>query len=168
MSSGTSASTGPTGMDPAIWGPHFWFVLHLVSFHYSDQPSTAQKEAIRAFYHSVKDILPCGKCRQHYQNYLSHYPIEPHLDRRMDLVRWVIQVHNFVNKSLGKPVYTEDAVMAIYANLDPVSPFVKVNMEQITRQKEMARNGRLWIFLILVGLGILAVKFIHSKYYYYI
>ena len=155
-------------MDPKIWGPHFWFVLHLVSFHYPEKPSTAEKETTKIFYYSIKDILPCDSCRKHYKNYLSHYPIDPHLDTRMDLIKWVIQVHNFVNTSLGKPVYTDDAVFAIYANLDPVSPFVKVNMEQITRQKEMARNGRLWVFISIIAIILIILKWVHAKYYYYL
>ena len=155
-------------MDPQVWGPHFWFVLHLISFHYPEKPSTYEKDAIKAFYISVKDILPCQKCRQHYNNYLSRYPIEPHLDSRMDLIRWVIQVHNFVNVSLGKPAYTDEAVLAIYANLDPVSPFVKVNIEQINHQKKKAYLGRLWVFLFLTAVCLAIVKWVHYRYYYYL
>jgi hypothetical protein len=155
-------------MEPKIWGPHFWFVLHIISFHYPEHPSTYEKDAIKNFYHSVKDILPCAACRQHYTNYLSRYPIEPHLDTRMDLIRWVIQVHNFVNVSLGKPAYSVDTVLAVYANLDPVSPFIKVNVEEINSKKQQALTGRLWVFIIILAALIIGLKWLHSTTYYYL
>ena len=49
-------------MDPAIWGPHFWFVLHLVSFHYPDNPNQKDKDSYKSFYYSVQGILPCQNC----------------------------------------------------------------------------------------------------------
>lgn len=155
-------------MDPKVWGPHFWFVLHLVSFNYPDKPSTFQKEAYAAFYHSVKDILPCPTCRQHYQNYLSQYPIQPHIDERLHLVKWVIQIHNFVNNKLGKPVYTDDEVFQIYANLDPISPFQKVNLQRIENEKKINNFARHYIFIAL-GIAIICyLVYVSNKYYYYL
>jgi len=155
-------------MDPRVWGPHFWFVLHLVSFHFPDNPSTFEKEQYKAFYHSVKDILPCDNCKQHYKNYLSQYPIEPNLDSRMNLITWVVQIHNFVNVALGKPAYTLDQALAVYANLDPVSPFIKVNVQQIEAEKLAKYYGRLWVFIGLLALIIAGMVYLKRKYYFFI
>ncbi len=155
-------------MDPRVWGPHFWFVLHLISFNYPDNPSTFDKEQHKAFYHSVKDILPCANCRQHYKNYLSQYPIEPNLDRRMDLITWVIQIHNFVNVALGKQPMSVEQVLDIYANLDPVSPFAKVDLKQIEEEKQRKYYSRLWVFIIIALLFVIAVIYVKRKYYFYI
>ena len=92
-------------MDPAIWGPHFWFVLHLVSFHYPDNPNQKHKDAYKSFYNSIQGVLPCQNCRRHSKLFKS-YPIEPHIDSKLDLIRWVNQIHNFVNAKLGKPILT--------------------------------------------------------------
>lgn len=156
------------GMDPSVWGPHFWFVLHLVSFHYPDPPNTFDKESFKSFYHSVKEILPCAKCRKHYKTYLSQYPIEPNLDRRIDLIRWVIQIHNFVNVRLGKPVLTDSEVFNIYANLDPISPFAKVDVKRIEDNKKSIRIKKLSVLLGLAIIMVVITMYYQYKYYYYL
>lgn len=156
------------GMNPSVWGPHFWFILHLVSFHYPDPPNTFDKESIKSFYHSVKEILPCAKCRKHYKTYLSQYPIEPNLDRRIDLIKWVIQIHNFVNVRLGKPVLADNEVFSIYASLDPISPFAKVDIRRVEIEKKAARIQRLIVWIVLVALLALIILYFQYTYYYYL
>ena len=155
-------------MDPKVWGPHFWFVLHLIAFHYPEKPNSFDKDAYKNYYHSVKDILPCTMCKQHFKNYLSQYPIEPHLDSKLDLIRWVNQIHNFVNVKLGKPALSHDDIFMIYSNLDPVSPFIKVDIEKINNKKELKRNGRIYAIVIMCALIIVGLKVFQSKYYYYL
>lgn len=154
-------------MDSRVWGPHFWFVLHLVSFNYTDNPSTPDKENYKRFYESIGDILPCPNCRKHYKNYLSQFPIGIHLDTRMDLIKWVIQVHNFVNQSIGKPIYTVQQVLDTYANLDPVSPFIKININAIQRKKIRKQYGRILVYISIFTLISIALIYYHRKYYYY-
>ena len=90
-------------MLPAIWGPHLWFVMHVISFEYPQQPSEYDKRIYHDFYTSLKDVIPCQDCRKHYREFITRYPITPHLDTRDGLIKWVIQVHNFVNDHWGKP-----------------------------------------------------------------
>jgi hypothetical protein len=155
-------------MDPRVWGPHFWFVLHLISFHYPDNPTTFDKEQHKAFYTSVKDILPCTTCRQHYKNYLSQYPIEPNLDTRIDLITWVIQIHNFVNIALGKPALTVPQVLAIYSNLEPVSPFAKVDIQNIEEDKLRKYYGRLYIFIGLFIAIVASIIYAKRRWFFYL
>ena len=155
-------------MDPKVWGPHFWFVLHLVSFHYPEIPNQHDKDAYKAFYYSVQGILPCVNCRKHYKNYLSHYPIEPHLDSKLDLIRWVNQIHNFVNVKLGKPILSHEQIFEIYANLDPISPFQKVNIDVINRRKQIKQHGKLYLFIIILLIIIVCQLYFKKKYYYHI
>jgi len=154
-------------MNPNVWGPHFWFILHLVSFNYPDNPNTPDKDNFKRFYESIGDILPCPNCRKHYKNYLSQFPISVHLDTRIDLIKWVIQVHNFVNQSLHKPTYTLQQVLKTYANLDPVSPFVKVNINAIHRQKIKKKYGKLLVFITIFSILMIILIYLHRKYYYY-
>ena len=49
--------------------------------------------------------------------HLEKYPIMPHLDKRSDLFKWTVLLHNEVNKSLDKPVYTENQVLKGYERL---------------------------------------------------
>lgn len=154
-------------MDPKVWGPHFWFVLHLVSFNYPDNPSTPDKDNYKRFYESIGDILPCPSCKKHYKSHMSQFPIGVHLDSRIDLITWVVQVHNFVNKYLGKPIYTVQQSLDTYANLDPVSPFIKVNLNAIKRKKMVKHYGKLYVLIFIAAVILSLTIYLHNKYYYY-
>jgi hypothetical protein len=44
-------------------------------------------------------------------------PLTPHLDRRDDLFKWTVQLHNEVNASLGKPRVTEAEALLFYRRI---------------------------------------------------
>jgi hypothetical protein len=87
-------------MHPQVWGPHLWYILHIISFEYPEKPTEYDKRIYHDFYTSLKDVIPCAECRKHYRDHITKYPLTPHLDSRDTLIKWVIQVHNFVNTSL--------------------------------------------------------------------
>ena len=95
-------------MHPEVWGPHLWYILHTISFSYPDNPTDYHRNAYRDFFTNIKDVLPCEQCQKHYTKHIQEYPITPHLDSRATLVKWVIQIHNFANLSIGKPAYTPE------------------------------------------------------------
>jgi hypothetical protein len=88
------------------------------------------------------------------------------LDTRDNLIKWVIQVHNFVNKSLGKPELTTQQVLDIYANLKPQSPFILVNVETSIKSAEEKETARIWCFIFLAGLIIMASHYYFNRYYF--
>ena len=96
---------------PEVWGPFFWQTIHITALGYPPNPSHAHKKAAKEFFESLRFLIPCPICKEHYIEFLSKYPITPHLDRRTDLFRWTILIHNEVNKNLKKNVYTEDQVL---------------------------------------------------------
>jgi len=102
---------------PEVWGPFFWHTIHIVALGYPSTPSYAHKKAAKEFYESLKILIPCPACRDHYSAHVEKYPISPHLDRNTDLFRWTLLLHNEVNKSLGKPAFTESQVLKDYARL---------------------------------------------------
>lgn len=148
-------------MKPEVWGPHMWFMLHTISFNYPEQPSEHNKRAYYDFFRALADVLPCDECQTHYKRQLHSYPIQPHLDSRSNLVKWVIQMHNFVNGRTGKPELTNEEVLTIYKNLKPVSPFYKVELEPILEQRKYKTHYRV-ITMIIIVLSIL----LWSKWYY--
>ena len=44
----------------------------------------------------------------------------PHLDKRSDLFKWTVLLHNEVNKTLDKPAYTENQVLKGYERLGSI------------------------------------------------
>jgi hypothetical protein len=158
-------NTPPTN----IWGPLYWYVIHTTALNYPNNPSDFHKTAYKNFFESFANVLPCKKCREHYQTHISRYPISPFLDNNQLLNKWVIDLHNMVNQSLGKPLYTYQQVYQIYNSINPISPFSTIQEQEqlITKQKylDVQRNkhyGLIAILVILIG-GLLYLK---KKYYY--
>lgn len=102
---------------PTVWGPFFWHTIHIVALGYPKNPTYTDKKCAKEFYESLAFLLPCGICRQHYAEHLAQNPLTPFLDSRTDLLKWTIDIHNKVNKMLGKPEWTQPEVIAYYERL---------------------------------------------------
>lgn len=94
------------GMAPTVWGPLFWTTMHIVSLGYSPTPSKEEQSAVIQFYRSLEFVIPCPICRAHYSKFLKDMPVENHVANRDALVKWLFDVHNNVNKQLGKSEMT--------------------------------------------------------------
>ena len=101
-------------MNPKFWGPHGWIFLHSVTMNYPKNPSNDDKQLYRNFFSSLTRVLPCEKCAYHYKQHIKDDPIEPALESRDKLVRWLIKIHNKVNADLGKPHYSYEQVIEEY------------------------------------------------------
>jgi hypothetical protein len=104
-------------LPPAAWGPFFWHTIHIVALGYPSKPSYGDKKAAKEFYESLKFLIPCPICREHYAQHLHESPLTPHLDRREDLFRWTVDLHNRVNEKLGKRRFSEQEAIAYYTRL---------------------------------------------------
>jgi len=153
-------------MKPEIWGPHLWYILHIISFEYPLNPTEYDKRIYHDFYTSLKDVIPCEMCRKHYQTHIHKYPLTPHLDTRDTLVKWVIQVHNFVNASLGKPILSIAQVMDIYSNLNPLSPFASVDTIAIVKKHEGKQYIKMYYWLVILFIIIIVSRYYFNKYYF--
>lgn len=104
-------------LPPTVWGPFFWHTIHIVALGYSKNPTYTDKKCAKDFYESFAYLLPCSVCKEHYKEHLKNNPITPFLDNRADLFKWTVQIHNYVNKMLNKPEWTEYEVMQYYERL---------------------------------------------------
>lgn len=157
-------------MHPSVWGSHLWYILHIISFEYPEKPTEYDKRIYHDFYTSLKDVIPCVECRKHYRDHITKYPLTPHLDTRDTLIKWVIQVHNFVNVSLGKPTYTIEQVLTIYKNLHPLSPFATLDKNILTKFKQInypQEYYRICTLIIIAIIIIISINYYHNKYYFY-
>ena len=153
-------------MKPSVWGPQFWFILHIISFEYPDNPNELDKRVYYDFLISLKDILPCEKCKKHYREFIHKHPLHPFLDKKADLVKWCVDIHNFVNESLGKPILSMDEVLDIYSNLNPISPFAAIDKIAIAKKHEIKKYTKLYYWLVILAIIIICVKYYFSKYYF--
>ena len=102
---------------PSTWGPFFWHTMHLVALGYPNEPTYAEKRAAKEFYESFTHLIPCPTCKLHYAEHLKEMALTPSLDNRKDLFKWTVDMHNLVNKDLGKQEYTEEDAIAFYHKL---------------------------------------------------
>ena len=86
---------------PSKWGPHFWMTLHIACLGCQDPKALAE------FVEGYMYIIPCLSCRQHFEQVLVENPVP----EAGDFFQWSVDVHNIVNKRLGKPEFSyEDAL----------------------------------------------------------
>lgn len=119
---------------PSVWGPFFWHTIHIVALGYPKNPTYTDKKCAKEFYEALAFLLPCSVCREHYKEYVQEKPISTFLDSRTDLIKWTIQIHNKVNKMLGKPEWTLEEVLSYYEkvgarNRSPV--WTKEDMKEV-------------------------------------
>ena len=111
-------------LDPNIWGPHAWKFMHFVSLGYPENPTQNNKHLYKNFYYSLKDILPCEKCRNNYTKNITENPIDQHLENKDSLIKWVIDIHNKVNLELNKPTLEYQEATELYLNATKEQPIL--------------------------------------------
>ena len=91
------------GMLTTVWGPSMWHYMHAMSFNYPVHPTAEQKKHFRDFILNLQHTLPCGACRKNLKNNLKARPLKAaHLKNREAFSRFVFDLHETVNKMLGK------------------------------------------------------------------
>ena len=106
----TTRKNSVSGFAPTVWGPHMWFMFHLIAATYPDAPSATDKAKYAAFYKSLQDVLPCPGCQQGYRTIIGSEPTKLStrtFATRDSLFKWTVDVHNRVNAKLGKPIHAD-------------------------------------------------------------
>jgi len=91
------------GMLTSIWGPGMWHFLHSMSFNYPVNPTTEDKDNYRNFVLSLKNILPCGKCRKNLRENFKKKPLTMNkMESRESFSKYIYELHEMINAMLGK------------------------------------------------------------------
>ena len=91
------------GFLTTVWGPPMWHFLHTMSFNYPVHPSDADKLRYRAFILGLQHVLPCKYCRTNLKTNFKNHPLRAcHLASREAFSKYVYELHEIVNKLLGK------------------------------------------------------------------
>lgn len=99
------------------WGPDFWGLLHLISINYPNNPNEIDKKKICNMIKVIPYAVPCSKCSKHFQDNLRKCPLD-YLDisSKNNFVTWIVNLHNVVNKSLNKKIFSQNEAQN-YINL---------------------------------------------------
>jgi hypothetical protein len=91
------------GMMTSVWGPAMWLFLHTMSFNYPVNPTEEQQKHYYKFFKNIQNILPCKYCRDNYKENLKTHKLNKAVMKNRDsLSRWVYEIHEIINKKLGK------------------------------------------------------------------
>lgn len=102
-------------INPQKWGEAYWKTSHYITFAYPEIPTYEDKVVVKSYFENLKYLLPCQNCRSHYSQYLQTNPLtETILSSRYNLIKWLVDLHNSVNKRTGKKEYTIEQVISMY------------------------------------------------------
>ena len=96
-----------SGMSTRKWGPAFWNALFIsIMGHYPTKlyeksiDHLQTKKAFKNILCSLQTILPCVFCRDSFKGFLKELPIDEYLVGRIELMYWLYQMKDKVNKKL--------------------------------------------------------------------
>lgn len=102
-------------LSPEIWGHNGWFFLDSICLSYPLNPSNEMKENCKSFFYLLPKMLPCDKCRDHFKQYITEYPLDDDILKSKDsLLLWILNAHNNVNKRNGKNIITLEQFKEYY------------------------------------------------------
>lgn len=91
------------GMLTSVWGPSTWHLLHTMSFNYPIKPTCEDKANYMNFILSLKNILPCGKCRLNLKKNFKRLPLKlKNMESRHTFSLYVYKLHEVINTMLNK------------------------------------------------------------------
>ena len=121
-------------LEPKVWGPFYWFVLHTIALKYPLNPNTTIKKKYYDFIQNLPLFIPIEDFGNLFSSFLDKYPVTPYLDSRESFVKWMHFIHNKINIYLGVPTLTStEAMTAYYEHYKPKA--VKSREVMIGREK---------------------------------
>uniref|UniRef100_A0A6C0EKY8 thiol oxidase n=1 Tax=viral metagenome TaxID=1070528 RepID=A0A6C0EKY8_9ZZZZ len=103
--------------NPDIWGPPYWFSLHVSATHYPENPSPIVRERMKNRILAIPYEIPCAGCRPHASAFIEQKrnELDSIVSNRHSLGRFFVDFHNKVNERYGKPKWTYEQAYAYYS-----------------------------------------------------
>lgn len=128
---------------PDIWGRYIWASIHLIILGYPENPTMDVKKQYYDYFHSLSNVLPCPVCSAGFKQILQQHPLTDNILSDKELfIKWGIDVHNIVNKKLGKPVLSYDEAIA-----------------DIQRLGKSRDHNQIWLYVLVAMITIAIVGY---------
>jgi hypothetical protein len=117
------------------WGPTLWAILHGFAEHSGGKEDERQLWIV--LLEGLPKIVPCPECAKHITVWLRTHPVNIILRKLpiTELYSWVtgylFELHEDVNRRLGKPSFPKSALKETYSSLD-----LQVKLESLKRYLE--------------------------------
>ena len=103
-------------MNPDLWGASLWYMIHAFATLYPVSPSSTDIDITLSFYASLKHLIPCSVCKDHYNTTIIKYPLTRDiLASPKKYFEWGFNMHNFVNSHKSPPYKYPLSVSSSYA-----------------------------------------------------
>ena len=141
-------------LEPKVWGPFYWFVLHTIALTYPLNPNEVTKKKYYDFIQNLPLFLPIPEIGNTFSKILDDYPVTPYLDSRPSFIKWMHFIHNKINVSLELPEMTMDeAMIAYYEHYKP----------KAVKDEEQRKRREKFVFLGIILFIIIAVTYVYNK-----
>lgn len=109
--------------DPKVWGPAFWFSLHVSAAYYPDNPSDIVRERMKQRILAIPYEVPCATCRPHASAFIESYrdKLDLVVSTKHELGKFYVDFHNKVNQRYGKPEWKYEDAYKVYSGNAKVS-----------------------------------------------
>jgi hypothetical protein len=144
------------GFDSKIWGPHFWFFLHTISYTYPENTNEVIKRKYYDLLMNFPLFIPDENIGKEFALLLDKYPFVPYLDKRESFIRWVNFIHNKINIMLKKPE------IPLLVSLDKYLLYIK-NTTKIDEKTEKIYYMDLIVYTILIILMCCLIYYLVNK-----
>ena len=91
-----------------------WKLLHERSFKYLENPSNDAQNKVFNFYNNDVRAIPCYVCKKHYIEFVTKNNLKDACQSRDKLCKFLIDLHNDVNKDTKKPIMSYEDVYKLY------------------------------------------------------
>jgi hypothetical protein len=140
--------------NPAIWGPHYWFVLYTIALSYPLIVNESTKKKYYDFITNLPLFIPVPDIGNVFSKFLDSYPVTPYLDSRESFIKWTHFIHNKINSYLGKPeISYYDALNKYYEHY---------KLKELKKNEEQ-KNKHKYIFASLIVILTLTIIYLYMK-----
>lgn len=88
------------------WGPCGWSTLHFFAHASPELDTAAARLRWRSFLYTFAALMPCPKCARHFTRLLDERMPAAGPSTRAELISFLNDAHNDVNRRRGKRVYS--------------------------------------------------------------
>ncbi|XP_065833014.1 FAD-linked sulfhydryl oxidase ALR-like [Oscarella lobularis] len=90
-------------LDLSSLGRCTWSFLHTMAAYLPEEPTPTQQSDMRQFMSLFGKYFPCDDCSSHLREQMTARPIAT--SSRIAFSRWLCEIHNDVNRHLGKEAF---------------------------------------------------------------
>jgi hypothetical protein len=142
-----------------------WFTLHSITFNYPIKPTNDDKNNYKNFFIYLQNVIPCNICKKNYIRHLKEYPVDNNLNSRVDLVKWMINLHNAVNGETGKKILSYDNVIKKYEDAYQSRNLLSkdYNNDIIYTKNIYFNNNNIYYIILFIILVIILYLYLSNK-----